>query len=319
MSDQGMEIFVGKNLDNSILFYIKYDFSRGTCYVDTDLSMDSDADGVKDNDKDFACNQLYLKKYEPKYQSAKGRLYYTNADNQLVSQDFSVNFLDFETKLDPDTLALYQQVDELIGTLPAELTGAYINLSSLLVTLRDNLIDTTATKSNLVAVKAYVTTGADIQLTTEQTSMLDAIFTRLADKSVVAAEGGNAYQAAKAEILSILPANLAVDVNALFNNFETAVSQSSTNSQQDKRKAALQDVVNLITKNLAPAGSTIKENQVDSLDMDTIIMPNICKIMDFYDLVSTLCPNNDVKIVETTPAVANPSKINRVKIILRIV
>jgi hypothetical protein len=319
MSDQGMEIFVGKNLDNSILFYIKYDFSRGTCYVDTDLSVDSDGDAIKDNDKDFSCNQLYLQKYEPKYESAKGRLYYTNTGNQLVSQDFTVNFLDFSATLDPDTLALYQQVDGLISSLPSDVTGAYINFKSLLVTLRDGLIDTTATKSNIVAVKEYVTATPDIQLDEQQQSVLNGIFTRLADKSVIAAEGGNAYQMAKAEILSILPSNLAVDVNALFNDFETAVSQSSTNSEQDKRKAVLQNIVDVISKNLAPAGSTIQENQVDPLDMDTIIIPNICKIVAFYNLVSTLCPNNDVKIVETPVVVANPSKISRIKIILRIV
>ncbi|MFA7718271.1 MAG: hypothetical protein WC875_06170, partial [Candidatus Absconditabacterales bacterium] len=123
----------------------------------------------------------------------------------------------------------------------------------------------------------------------------------------------------KAEILSLLPSNLAVDVNALFNDFENAVSQSSTNSQQDNRKKILQDIIDTIDKNLAQAGQTINENQVDPLDMDTIIMPDICKIVAFYNIVSTLCPNNDVKIVEETVVVSNPSKISWIKIILRIV
>jgi len=69
ISTGGIDFFVGKNLNNSILFYIKYDDSRGTCYVDTDIAFDSDGDGIKDNDKDFLCNQLYLKAYEPKYES----------------------------------------------------------------------------------------------------------------------------------------------------------------------------------------------------------------------------------------------------------
>jgi hypothetical protein len=110
-----------------------------------------------------------------------------------------------------------------------------------------------------------------------------------------------------------------VDVDAAFNDFETAVSQSSTNSQQDKRKAALQSVVDLITKNIATAGQPVGDNQVDPLDMTNIIMPDICKIVSFYNLVSTLCPNNNVKIVTTTVTVANPSKISRWRIILRVV
>jgi hypothetical protein len=70
ITDDGtIDFFVGKNLNNSILYYIKYDNSRGTCYIDTDIAVDSDSDGVKDNDKDFLCNELYLKEYDPKYES----------------------------------------------------------------------------------------------------------------------------------------------------------------------------------------------------------------------------------------------------------
>jgi hypothetical protein len=156
--------------------------------------VDSNGDGISDNDKDFSCNQLFLQKYDPKYESTKGRIYYTNTGNQLVSQDFAVNFLDFQASLDSGTLALYQQVDGLISSLPSNATGAYINFKSLLVTLRDGLIDSTATKSNIVAVKNYVTTTPDLQLTQAQQSTLDDLYTRLADKSVVAAEGGNVYQ-----------------------------------------------------------------------------------------------------------------------------
>ncbi|MEI8091772.1 MAG: hypothetical protein WCG98_06220 [bacterium] len=88
-------------------------------------------------------------------------------------------------------------------------------------------------------------------------------------------------------------------MDALFHTFETVVSEDTNNSQQDKRKEALQSVINLISKNLAAAGATVKTDQVDPLDMDAVIMPNICKIMSFYNLVSELCPNNDVKIVDT--------------------
>jgi hypothetical protein len=50
---------------------VLYDFSRGTCYVDADLSTDSNGDGTLDNDKDFSCNELSLQAYEPKYESTK--------------------------------------------------------------------------------------------------------------------------------------------------------------------------------------------------------------------------------------------------------
>jgi hypothetical protein len=55
------------------------------------------------------------------------------------------------------------------------------------VQLRDGLVDQNETKSNLVAVKEYWSAN-QVPLTAEQKTILDAVFTRLSDKSVVAAE-----------------------------------------------------------------------------------------------------------------------------------
>jgi len=82
---------------------------------------------------------------------------------------------------------------------------------TIVVGLRDGLIDQTNTKSNVVSVKDYYETHT-ITLTDEQKTMLEDIFTKLTDKAVSAAGGDNVYQQAKAEILTILPSNLAVDV-----------------------------------------------------------------------------------------------------------
>ncbi|MEI7558322.1 MAG: hypothetical protein WCJ45_05995 [bacterium] len=82
---------------------------------------------------------------------------------------------------------------------------------TLMTELRDGLIDTTNTKSNVVSLKDYYD-SRDIQLSGDQKALLEDIFMKLSDKSVSAAIGDNAYQQAKAEILYILPSNLAVDV-----------------------------------------------------------------------------------------------------------
>ncbi|MEI7563266.1 MAG: hypothetical protein WCJ39_06535 [bacterium] len=60
-SARGLEFFVGKNLDNSILFYIMN--ASGTCFVDANLAVDSDKDGNPQQDKDFLCNTLSLYTY----------------------------------------------------------------------------------------------------------------------------------------------------------------------------------------------------------------------------------------------------------------
>lgn len=316
-STQWMEFFVGKNLNNSILFYVLYDFSRGTCYVDADLSVDSNWDGNPEGDTDFSCNELYLQTYEPKYQSTNGRIYYTNANNQLVSSDFTVSFLDFESQMDTGTMAIYKELDTLISTLPISGTGADANFKILVTQLRDNLIDKIATKSNLVAVKEYRETST-VTLDATQKAALQSIFTRLSDKSVVAAEWGWVYLQAKADILDALPVNLRVDVDALFSDFETAVSSAST-SQQDQRKEILQSILTLIQKNANVAGQPVKENQIDTVDIESVIVPNLCRIMNFYSIASVTCPNVDIKIVDTPVAAANTSGGTRRKILLRIV
>lgn len=211
LTSGGIDFFVGKNLNNSILFYIKYD-AKGICYVDTDIAFDSNNDGIKDNDKDFLCDELYLKTYEPKYESVVGRIYYTKADTTSISKNFTVSFLDFAADLSPEMTIVYKEINNFINTMQdVETTGDMGDFRTLMVGLRDGLIDQTDTKSNIVSVKDYYETK-DITLTDEQKTLLEDIFTKLTDKAVSAAGGGNEYQQAKAEILSILPSNLAVDV-----------------------------------------------------------------------------------------------------------
>ena len=301
LSSGGIDFFVGKNLNNSILYYIKYDISKWTCYVDTDIAFDSDQDGNKDNDKDFLCNEPYLKKYEPKYESVVGRIYYTKPDTTLVSKDFTVSFLDFEANLDPEMTIVYKKINDFINTMQDIWTTTWdiADFRTLMVGLRDGLIDQNNTKSNLVSVKDFYETHT-IKLTEEQSLLLEEIFTKLTDKAVCAANGCNQYQQSKAEILSILPSNLAVDVEWLFKEFESVVSDNNqeATSQQDKRKQVLQDILNLIKKNLAPEWQEVKTNQVDPVDMTNTIMPHMCKILSFYGIVSDACPNEWTKIVE---------------------
>ena len=85
---------------------------------------------------------------------------------------------------------------------------------------------------------------------------------------------------------------MASDVQSLFRDFEQAVSDDDADdavSQQDKRKAILQEVVNTIAASVAPAGVEVGDDQIDSDDMEIIVMPNMCKIMNFYTISSSSC------------------------------
>ncbi len=55
----------------------------------------------------------------------------------------------------------------------------------------------------------------------------------------------------------------------------------------------------MISRYLAPEGAQVQANQVDRLDMDAIIMPNMCRIIHFYGIVSEACPSDDIRIVDS--------------------
>ncbi|MEI6774236.1 MAG: hypothetical protein WCL18_05615 [bacterium] len=120
--------------------------------------------------------------------------------------------MDFEANLDPEMTIVYKEINDFINTMQDVTgTGDIGDFRILMVGLRDGLIDQIDTKSNIVSVKDYRETH-DIKLTDPQTVLLEDIFTKLTDKAVSAAGGGNVYDQSKAEILLILPSNLAVDV-----------------------------------------------------------------------------------------------------------
>lgn len=297
-----IEFFVWNNLDNSILYNFLYDDADGArdCYIDVDITVDSDGDGVADQDRDFSCNQLHLQKYTPKHDSVTWRIYY-QVWEKMLSQNFTVSFLDFEVDLDAETQQLYDNISDIIATLDMN-NDANVYLQSLLVTLKNGLLDKIDTKATVVAIKEYLGSH-DVSLTTEATTNLTGVLAGLSDDAVVAAEGGNEYDQAKAEILAILPHNLASDVMSQFVDFENIVwwwqdeNWDTLWSQQDKRKAILQNIVNLISASVADPGAEVGDDQINADDMDIVVMPNICKIMDFYTIASSSCVSDTLKVV----------------------
>ncbi|NOZ44942.1 MAG: hypothetical protein GXP45_07535 [bacterium] len=185
--DGKIEFFVGNNLDNSILYNILYDDGKGTrdCYVDTDITVDSDGDGSPDQDKDFMCNQLYLQKYTPQYDSVVGRIYYQVGD-KLLSQDYTVSFLDFEADLNAEQKKNYDTLTQVLNSMD---TSGENNqyLHSLLIQLRNGLIDEVDNKSTVVAIHDYLNT-TEVGLTQVQQAQLDAVLENLSDDSVIAAQ-----------------------------------------------------------------------------------------------------------------------------------
>ena len=67
MKDYRAEIFLAENMNNTLLMYVNSEY--GDCYIDTDISTDSDGDRNPSNDKDVLCNKIAKISYEPNYEN----------------------------------------------------------------------------------------------------------------------------------------------------------------------------------------------------------------------------------------------------------
>ncbi|HCB51206.1 TPA: hypothetical protein DEP21_01295 [Patescibacteria group bacterium] len=204
------------------MFYIDHNPNRGECYIDADVTEDSNGDNNPLNDSDFSCNELYMKTYEAKYDSVDGRLYYTNKQGKLLSKDFSVGFVDFEASLDAETKKVYDQLNVLLKDMngPQWLTGTDKTFKDMIKSLKNNIADKATTMANVVSLKDFMSKNT-INLTKDQETILTTVFLELSNRSTAAAEGLGEYGIAKADILSLLPINLAVEIDALFKQFES--------------------------------------------------------------------------------------------------
>ncbi len=324
VSEDKVDIMVWNNLDNTVLFYMKTNAPE-SCFGDADISEDSDGDGVVDNDKDFACNTLYLKQYTPKYETTVGRIYYT-VNNEAKTKDFTISFLDYEMSLDPQYKEVYGKINELIQSIVTtwtQLTGTEIHVRDMLKDLKNNIGDDSARMASVVSLKDYLDKNT-MTWDDKQKTLLQSIFLSLSTKETTAAAGGSSYEVLKADILAILPGDLLTQTNDLFTQFDSVNWDSTTQtSQQEKRKTILQQIVNLITSHVAAPDKAIADNQIDKNDMDSIIMPDICSIMEIYSIPSSFCSTSTLKAVPddlavqqwTTPLVTPKSNTSIIKII----
>lgn len=302
-NDDEIEIMVWKNLDNSILFYILYDDPDQSkqCYVDLDIS--------DDNDKDFYCNQLFFAKFNPKYENNLWKIYY-EVWWKTVSKDLKISFLDFSIELDEKTKAIYNKATELITNLEEQ------NLKWLLINLQKWIIDPIEIQSNIVAIQDYLVSNPELIISDKQKKDVQRIINELSDKTTISANWGTDYDIAKIEILDILPSNLKTDVKKLFVNFDNAKWNTELwITQNDQRKKILNQMVTLIAQKIADDPTQQKEDEITKDDMDLFIVPNLCKIMVYYNIPSESCSSTDTKIVENENIQAESSSGSGLKIL----
>jgi len=295
-TDGTMEIFVWNSLNNSVLFYVLNEKMEWDCYVDLDITDDIE--------RDFACNEVYFKKYTPQYRSQIWRIYYTN-NGTWVYKEFSVSFLDYSIKLKDEEQAVYDKISWLLQNVEDE------NLRILLLNLQDWLISETETEANTIALQEYLNEEKNLKLDDVQKLEIQDLVGGLSNSTVVDAMWWTEYDKAKTEILLVLPKNLRTRVSNMFSDFEV-ISADSSNwlSQQDKRKEKLQEILNLIISKTTDDLENQGDDEITKSDLDWVVVPNICTIMGYYEITSTtsLCDGTQVVKVPETTVVEKVSK-----------
>ena len=101
----------------------------------------------------------------------------------------------------------------------------------------------------------------------------------------------------------ILPRNLKTKISSLFNDFEAAEANfENWTSQQDERKNILQEILQTIRGKATEDLENQKDDEISKSDLDDVVVPNICKILNYYNITSNTntCDNQEnIKIPET--------------------
>lgn len=298
------EILVWKSLDNTVAFYVLFDNpeDQKECYIDLDIS--------DDNEKDFFCNQVFFKKFDPRYESTIWKIYYETWWT-IHTQDIKTTFIDFSIDLNEEEKIIYDKINKLINNMQDE------NIKALLLNLQKWIINPTEVQWNVVALQNYLTTQDISTLSDTQKEEIQRIINELSDSTTVSAWWWTEYDIAKSEILQILPSNLKLDTEKLFLDLENAEwDEEQWISQIQQREDVLKKILALISQKITTNPTEQKPDEITTDDMNLIVMPNVCKIANYYNIPSEKCGWEDTKIVDETEIQAETGWSGFLKILL---
>ena len=268
------EIFLSKAMNNTVLMYINND-TWGDCYVDMDISKDSDWDSKADNDIDIVCNKMAKIVYQPNYESAIWRIYFTN-NWQLTFKNFYVQFEWYILELDEEKLDVYKDITTLMNWIE-DSSIENTNLKSSLDMLRKNLNNITVVTPTVISIKEQMEAWW-IRLDQKQKDLLDSILDRLSNSDTIISVWMSEYEIHKMDILVSVPKTHKIrsSVEEWFANFEESTSP------EEKGK-----ILSELMKNI------LNNVNLDSTD-EWIIKWHFCSISEYYSLwsYSNVCPSD---------------------------
>lgn len=271
IEDNNKTIYVWKILQNSVLFNILYNWT-GLCYLDWDITIDSDNDWNPENDNDLKCNETKLIKYSPNADSTIWRIYFEKDDIKKTT-DIFIKFLDYDLWLTADEQIVYNDLTKFISKLNWD--SENINfLKTLLINLRNNLNDKWVADWIIVQIQWLLEENENL-ISLEEKEILDDLIANIMDEAVLATLWLSEYEQAKQVIFWFIPQTIKEQVEQIFSKIEESIWN------KEQIKSYLNEVYKLVQ-------DQVWFWEIDENDMNEVKL-NICKILNYYEIESKTC------------------------------
>lgn len=256
--------------DYVILYYAS---NNKNCYIDRNISIDSDSDGDTTNDKDLSCNMAYKLQY-PKIPEVSLLVY-----DGIKKKHIKIIFTSVELSLPSKYKKQYKQLQELIDEYSKTEDNKY--LVKMLSDLLNNLDDKWDRESILYQLSKYLDNN-DI----EWEEKIRALINSLSDENIQSAISWDStvFNDFKTKI------RLLLENDSNEKHIEDLFKQFENNTSKEKRKQVLQEIMN-IWIDMKKIGK-LTEEELKS------IKTYICNIMKVYTIPSNACSTwlNNVKV-----------------------
>lgn len=278
-NDSGYTISLGNNINNTLHIYIASD-PKEKCYMDTDITIDSDKDGDPSNDLDRSCNQLLNKEFQPKTKLQYATIIH-GMQWEINKEQVTFEFLDIEDTIPSEYQAIVSTIDELIVSLEGttssgENKNEYVR--TLLVNLKKWINEKEQVDSILLQINDILTQNPNTLNTQQQDSRVK-IMQSLGDSDVTTALWLWIYELNKQNIIVRFEDLAKEEVIEYFKEFEV------NNGNKQAMKLALDKI-------WQKALAELQAWNMDSLDMN-YIKKWLCDIAIYYELPAKSCDGNN--------------------------
>lgn len=290
---------VANGQDNSVLINVIYSGS-GVCYVDIDITDDANYDNKPDNDQDVPCNTMRLVKYDNYSDIINSRIVYEWPDKKLVGNGVIVQFTDQEIVLTQAQKLQYNRIQNLIATLPST-NEDQKHIKTLLSSMAENVRVNKSQTEQIINLRVFLE-NTKAWLSEDQLLSINQLLEEFETSDTVALNGGNIVDQARQFLIDFAPSEaMKSQVTAAFDVIKNLAEPAS---QPEIVKTQLQSILKIFEDNsVTQLESQNKWNEEKIIvdDIETQILPKICDVMWFYDIVSEICPDESgVKLWTTT-------------------